>query len=144
MGKYGLPRWLIGTQSSWQCRIWGFDSWVWEDYLEEKMSTHSSILTRRIPWTEEPSRLQTMGWQELYMTEWLCTHPHAQYTHMSAVTEHSLARVVRATWLFLIGAKSKISLWSEVKWKSLSHVQLFATPWTIQSMEFSRPEYWSG
>ena len=26
------------------------------------------------------------------------------------------------------------------RWKSLSHVQLFATPWTIQSMEFSRPE----
>ena len=33
---------------------------------------------------------------------------------------------------------------SEVKWKLLSHVWLFATPWTIQSMEFSRPEYWSG
>ena len=30
------------------------------------------------------------------------------------------------------------------KWKSLSHVQLFAIPWTTQSMEFSRPEYWSG
>ena len=30
------------------------------------------------------------------------------------------------------------------KWKSLSRVQLFATPWTKQSMEFSRPEYWSG
>ena len=30
------------------------------------------------------------------------------------------------------------------KWKSLSHVRLFVTPWTIQSMEFSRPEYWSG
>ena len=30
------------------------------------------------------------------------------------------------------------------KWKSLSRVQLFATSWTIQSMEFSRPEYWSG
>ena len=29
-------------------------------------------------------------------------------------------------------------------WKSLSCVQFFATPWTIQSMEFSRPEYWSG
>ena len=28
--------------------------------------------------------------------------------------------------------------------KSLSHVQLFATPWTIESMEFSRPEYYSG
>ena len=37
----------------------------------------------------------------------------------------------------------------EVKWKSLSHVQLFVTPWTVAwqallSMEFSRPEYWSG
>ena len=30
------------------------------------------------------------------------------------------------------------------KWKLLCHVQLFATPSTIQSMEFSRPEYWSG
>ena len=31
-----------------------------------------------------------------------------------------------------------------VRWKSLSHVRLFATPGTTQSMEFSRPEYWSG
>ena len=29
-------------------------------------------------------------------------------------------------------------------WKSLSRVRLFAAPWTIQSMEFSRPQYWSG
>ena len=28
--------------------------------------------------------------------------------------------------------------------ESLSHVSLFATPWTMQSMEFSRPEYWNG
>ena len=35
------------------------------------------------------------------------------------------------------------SLWSE--WKSLSHVWQFCkTPWTIQSTEFSRSEYWSG
>ena len=32
----------------------------------------------------------------------------------------------------------------QVKWNSFSHVQLFVTLWTIQSMEFSRPEYWSG
>ena len=30
------------------------------------------------------------------------------------------------------------------KWKSVSRARLFVTPWTIQSMEFSRPEYWSG
>ena len=30
------------------------------------------------------------------------------------------------------------------KCKALSRVRLFVTPWAIQSMEFSRPEYWSG
>ena len=28
--------------------------------------------------------------------------------------------------------------------QSLNHVRLFATPWTIQSVEFSRSEYWNG
>ena len=32
-----------------------------EDPLEEGMATHSSILAWRIPWTEEPGRLQSMG-----------------------------------------------------------------------------------
>ena len=32
----------------------------------------------------------------------------------------------------------------KVKVKSLRCVQLFATPWTIESMEFSRPESWGG
>ena len=35
----------------------------WEDPLEEVMATHSSILAWRIPWTEEPGRLQFMGLQ---------------------------------------------------------------------------------
>ena len=33
---------------------------------------------------------------------------------------------------------------TELNWKSFSHVRLFVTPWIIQSMEFSRLEYWSG
>ena len=33
----------------------------WEDPLEEKMATHSSILAWRIPWTEEAGGLQSMG-----------------------------------------------------------------------------------
>ena len=33
----------------------------WEDPLEEGMATHSSILAWRIPWTEEPGGLQSMG-----------------------------------------------------------------------------------
>ena len=36
-----------------------------EDPLEEGMTTHSSILARRIPWTEEPGGLQSMGSQRV-------------------------------------------------------------------------------
>ena len=41
------------------------ETWVqspgWEDPLEKEMATHSSILAWRIPWTEEPGRLQSKG-----------------------------------------------------------------------------------
>ena len=39
-----------------------------EDSLEKEMATHSSILAWRIPWTEEPGRLQSMCCKELDMT----------------------------------------------------------------------------
>ena len=41
------------------------ETWVrsldWEDPLEDGMATHFSILAWRIPWTEEPGGLQSMG-----------------------------------------------------------------------------------
>ena len=33
----------------------------WKDPLEQEMATHSSILARKIPWTEESGRLQSIG-----------------------------------------------------------------------------------
>ena len=36
-----------------------------EDILEKEMATHSSILAWRIPWTEEPGGLQSMGLQRV-------------------------------------------------------------------------------
>ena len=36
-----------------------------EDLLEEGMTTHSSILAWRIPWTKEPGRLQPVVWQRV-------------------------------------------------------------------------------
>ena len=36
-----------------------------EDPLEKEMATHSSILAWKIPWTEEPGRLQPMGSQRV-------------------------------------------------------------------------------
>ena len=41
----------------------------WEDPLEKGMTTHSSILAYRIPGTEGPDRLQSMGHKESDMTE---------------------------------------------------------------------------
>ena len=38
-----------------------------EDPLEKEMATHSSILAWRIPWTEEPGGLQSMGLQRVYV-----------------------------------------------------------------------------
>ena len=40
----------------------------YEKILEKEMATHSSILAWRIPWTEDPDGLQSMGSQELDTT----------------------------------------------------------------------------
>ena len=37
----------------------------WEDPLEKEMAAHSSILAWKIPWTEEPGRLQSTGLQRV-------------------------------------------------------------------------------
>ena len=46
-----------------------WETWVrflgQEDPLEEEMATHSSTLAWKIPWTEEPDRLQSMGSQRV-------------------------------------------------------------------------------
>ena len=47
---------------------------VLEDPLEKEMAIHSSILTRKTPWTEEPGGLQSMGCKELDMVD----HVHTQ------------------------------------------------------------------
>ena len=47
-----------------------------EDPLEEEMETHSSILSWRIPWTEEPGRLQSLGLQKVRHSYVTNTHTH--------------------------------------------------------------------
>ena len=43
----------------------GVQSLGWDDLLEKEMATHSSILAWKIPWTEEPGRLHSMGSQRV-------------------------------------------------------------------------------
>ena len=92
------------------------------------MATHSSILAWKIPWTEDPDRLQFMG---------------SQRVGHDRITSLSLFKLVRASFIYLF------LLIFTVKVKSLSHARLFATPWTVAyqappSVGFSRQEYWSG
>ena len=60
----GLPRWLNGKEST--CHAGDMGSIPGSgDPLEEEMVTQSSILAWRIPWTEEPGGLQSMGSQRI-------------------------------------------------------------------------------
>ena len=63
-----LPRCHSGKESACKYRRQkrdGFDPWVWEDPMESEMATHSSILAWKIPGTEEPGGLQSMGSQRI-------------------------------------------------------------------------------
>ena len=53
---------LPAMQETQEMRI---QSLGWKDPLEEGTATHSSILAWRIPWTEEPGRLQWVGLQRV-------------------------------------------------------------------------------
>ena len=73
------------------------ETWVWslgwEDALEKGIATHSSILTWRIPWTEEPGGfLQSMGSQRVghdwETNKWL-TMSYGKYMHMLLIEVHA-------------------------------------------------------
>ena len=124
------------------------------------MAPHSSTLAWKIPWTEEPGRLQSMGSLGV---------GHDWVTSLSLFTFMHLRRKWQPTLVFLPGESHGrgslvgCCLWgrtesdtlkrlssssSKVKWKSLS-VWFLGTPETIAcqaflSMGFSRQEYWSG
>ena len=66
-----LVAWLVNNTPAMR------ETWVqslgWEDPLEEGMATHSSILAWRIPWTQEPGGLQSMGSQKVGHS-WMTKH----------------------------------------------------------------------
>ena len=62
--RKGFPGVTSGKEPACQCKRHN-ETWVWslgrEEPLEQGMATDSSILAWRIPWMEEPGRLQSMG-----------------------------------------------------------------------------------
>ena len=81
-----------------------------EDPLEEGMATHSSILAWRIPWTEEPGRLQSMQSQKVEH-DWVtaCMHAHRYYLSWSDRSSLSMEKRCCST----LGIKFWTLVWHE-------------------------------
>ena len=69
-----FPGGSFGKESACKGRSCGFNTWVRENSLEKEMTTHSSILAWRTPWTEESGGLQYMWSQESDTTKSLNHH----------------------------------------------------------------------
>ena len=75
-----LPQWLSGKESTCLCTRHKFDPGL-KDPPEKEMATHSSIFAWKIPWTEEPGKLQSMGSQRVrhnWATEDTCMHAQSE------------------------------------------------------------------
>ena len=128
-------------------------SLVWEDPLEKEMATRSSILAWRIPWTEEPGGLQSMGSQRVFHSPalwqkiglkiyWAWPHPSEQ-DPVSPSVSFSYQKVS-------ISLLSSIRGWSESESEVAQSCQTLCDPidsslsQALLSMGFSRQEYWNG
>ena len=67
-----LPSEVKALPAMWETRV---RSLGWEDPLEKEMAAHSSTLALRIPWREEPGRLQSTGSQRVGH-DWFYSSPY--------------------------------------------------------------------
>ena len=139
------------------------ETWVqsldWKDPLAKHLATESSVLAGGPPWTEEPSRLQSMGWQRA-AHDWVTKHSTCQF---SSVQSLSHVRIFVTPWtaarqasLSITNSQSSFKLMSieSVKPSShfiLCHPILLLPPIPPSIRVFSnesvfrirRPKYWS-
>ena len=108
-----MGHWVKNLLAVQETQVWSLGQ---EDPLEKEMATHSSILAWRIPWTEEPGRLQCMGSQRV--------------RHDWATITHSFQR--REILVFWTDAPSNYIY---------SSLFLFLTPNLCYSPPFSIPDW---
>ena len=125
-----------------------WETWVqslgWEDPVEKGTATHSNILAWKIPWIEEPGRLQSMGlqrvghdWASKIRTQrkfflqrsvfWLCFFP----------LDYKIIEIANSFWEFTLYPRqyTKTNFNIIVVVQSLSCVRLFVTPWTAAGQD---------
>ena len=134
--------------------------------LKKEMATHSSTLAWRIPWTEEPGGLWSMGWQRVrhdwatslilsWRGRWwgrsINLGPGESWVKLSVWVPPSSMTLYES--LMLLALDSSSLTWKQKSSLSpanvLSRVRLLVTSQTVAhlaplSMGFSRQEYWSG
>ena len=123
--------------------VWSYQIVVLCDYIPRTLIKHNQIITTKLITTKNVSIIMVMQWLTVSMS-----FPGVEMRVQEAPGRTRKSSPTRITysiyfWCFFVGKISYCFIY-HWKWKSLSCVRLFATPWTIQSMEFSRPEYWSG
>ena len=106
-----------------------------EDPLKEGKTIHSNIIAWKIPRTEEPGRLQSLGLKESNKN----TTGEKQQIILTCLTLPQ-----PSSWPLMLLAKHIVCMLS-----CFSNVRLFAIPWTVAcqaplSVGFSRQECWSG
>ena len=143
------------------------ETWVrslgWDNPLEKEMATHSSTLVWKIPWTEEPGRLQSMGSQgvghdwatsldSLSFREWP-VDPSATRATQNPQGTPDLSPPLRTSihWLFTV-KMLPVSPWQEPRWRSPSGA-LLMVPWANMGLKdpaifrnpwlFPSPEPWA-
>ena len=77
----------------------------WQDPMEEEMATHSSILAWKIPWTEKPSKLQSMGSQRVGHDR-ACTHARSSNNTSEYITKTIESRILK--WYMYTSVHSSI------------------------------------
>ena len=90
--NWGFPGGTSGKESAFHCRRhmrYGFSSRDRKIPWRKKMTTHSSILIWKIPWTEEPGGLQSMGSQRVGH-DWVTEHTHGAILELEKILEQIL------------------------------------------------------
>ena len=89
----------------------------WEDPLEKKMAIHSSILAWKIPWTEEPGGLQSLGSQESDATERQNRHHHVciYLQHNEHLLEFKLQEIVKNREAWHVAGLEVTKSWTHIK-----------------------------
>ena len=107
------------------------------------MATDSSILAWEIPWTEEPSGLQSIGSQELDTTEWLDSNNKCWLWAIGKVLcGMRRTSIVTCAWKSFVLTLSSAYIWffdcRFKQWKNTSYIRSFMEPFSCRVLSFSQ------